>query len=117
MTRFKDIQAYLDAIAQKNGNLGNSPHGAFWNADYNTFKTGQVPNLGVPIMDVNNPLQSPFYLILITPEGFQGFPQMPAGGPFITDAGYQATLADGTQVTGDQIMRNMAEWLKNGFPP
>ena len=119
MIGFKDVQAYLDAIAKKNGHLGNSPHGAFWNTlSYDDFKTQSVPNVGIPIMDTANPLLSPFYLILITPDGFQGIPQMPIGGPFITDTNpdYQVTLADLTQITGKQIACNLAYWLSNGFP-
>ncbi len=119
MISFCDIRAYLDAIAQKNGLLANSPHGAFWRTDYRSFTTGQVPNVGdpIPILDPNHPLQSPFFRILVDPAGFGGLPQMPAGGPFITDAGYQVTLADGTQLTGQQIQDNISSWLQNGFPP
>ncbi|MBV9125100.1 MAG: hypothetical protein JO112_17225 [Planctomycetes bacterium] len=115
MIRFYDIKAYLDVIAAKNGHLDRSPHGRFW-GDYTTFTTGQVPGVGIPIMDQGNPLQSPFYLILTNPQGFQGIPQMPPGGPFITDEGYQATLPNGTQITGAQIATNIAQWLSNQFP-
>jgi hypothetical protein len=113
---FKDVQAYLDAIAAKNGGIAASPHGAFWQTDYTTFTTGQVPGLGVPIMDTANPLQSPFFVILTQPSGFQGFPQMPANGPFVTGLGYQATLADGTTISGSQIIANLKDWLSHGFP-
>jgi hypothetical protein len=116
MIQFRDVQAYLDAVAQKNGKLADSPHGAFWNTDYTSFTTGQVPNVGIPIMDTTNPAQSPFYLILINPKGYQGIEQMPPDGPYITDPGYQVTLADGTSVTGKQIVDNIADWLSHGFP-
>jgi len=114
--KFKDVQAYLDAIAAKNGGIAASPHGAFWQTVYTTFTTGQVPNVGVPIMDTAHPLQSPFFVILTDPNGFQGIPQMPAGGPFITDRGYQVALADGTMISGKDIIANLTDWLSHGYP-
>lgn len=123
--RYADILNYLTAIANKANNpIGNSPHGEWWSGlSYNDFLTGQVPNLGVPIMDSSNPLQSNFYVILTNQNGLQnlGMPQMPAGdsnppGPFITDAGYTATLPDGTTISGQQIQANIQSWLANGFP-
>lgn len=117
MIKFKDVQAYLDAIAKLNGGIDDSPHGSFWQVDYATFTTGKVPNVpGISIMNAQTPLQSPFFVILTNAGGFAGRPQMPAGGPFITDAGYQVTLADGTQITGQQIIDNLTEWLTHGFP-
>jgi hypothetical protein len=118
MIKFKDVQAYLDAIAAKNGAIDGSPHGAFWQVDYATFTTGNVPGVvpSVSIMNQQAPLQSPFFVILTNSNGWQGNPQMPDGGPYITDAGYQVTLADGTQLTGQQIIDNLTEWLNNGFP-
>ena len=116
MISFKDVQAYLDAIAAKNGAIDDSPHGAFWQTDYNTFTTGTVPNVGVPIMNAAVPLQSPFFVILTDPAGFQGIPQMPGGGPFITDAGYQVVLANGKTITGADIIANLKSWLGSGFP-
>ena len=110
---YADIQNYLNAIANKANNpIGDSPHGAWWLApdgtsplSYNDFLTGQMPNLdSVNIMDSGTPLQSAFYVILTNPNGYQGNRnQMPDGGPYITDAGYTATLPDGTTISGAQI--------------
>jgi hypothetical protein len=86
-TIFAGIQSILDAIANKNGNIAYSPRGVFWrqtgnyDSDYTSFTTGQVPNIGVPIIDPSNPKNSNFFVILINPDGVQGFPQMPANGP------------------------------------
>jgi len=115
--RYADITGYLTAI-MKNDNvpIDQSPHGEWWLISYQEFTTGQVPNVGIPIMDTTNPLQSAFYVILTDPNGFQGIPQMPEQGPFITDPGYTATLADGTKITGAQIAANIKSWLENGFP-
>jgi hypothetical protein len=80
-TIFAGIQSILDAIANKNGNIADSPHGVFWrqtgnyDSDYTSFTTGQVPNIGVPIIDPSNPKNSNFFVILINPDGVQGFPQ------------------------------------------
>ena len=118
MLKFTDVQAYLDAIAAKNGSLDDSPHGAFWQVPYATFISGNVPHVvpKVPIMNPQAPLESPFFVILANASGFGSNPQMPEGGPFITDAGYQVTLADGTQLSGQQIIDNLTDWLNHGFP-
>ena len=123
---YADIQNYLNAIAKQppaNNPISGSPHGAWWlNPDgsplkYTDFLSGQIPNVGsVNIMDSGTPLQSAFYVILTNTNGCQGFPQMPGGGPFITDAGYTVTLSDGTKITGATIQANMESWLTNKFP-
>jgi hypothetical protein len=116
-TRYTDVQDYLDAIAAKASHpIDASPHGAFWRVDYRTFTTGQVPAVGVPIMDRANPLQSAFFVILTDPNGFQGYPQMPDGGPYVTDTGYSAVLASGRAITGQQIIADLRDWLTHGFP-
>jgi hypothetical protein len=118
---------YLEAIANNPNDVGDinqSPHGRFWNVPYKQFVTGTVPggqqvecnNNPTPIINSGNPSQSPLFLILTDPNGFCGMPQMPEGGPFITDANYQVTLSDGTTVTGAQIQQDMLNWLTNGFP-
>ena len=118
--RYADILNYLTAIMTDQ--IGNSPHGEWWSGmTYGVFTATkpqtQVPNTGgVNIMDFGTPLDSPFYVILTKANGFQNNPQMPAGGPFITDAGYSATLPDGTTISGATIQANINSWLSNGFP-
>jgi hypothetical protein len=121
--KFSDIKTYLDAIAANTGlDIDTAPpHFRFWNITYNDFITGSVPHVlckgnPIPIIDRAQPLQSPFFTILIDPAGFCGKPQMPGGGPFITEAGYQLLLPDGTAITGQQIQDNISSWLSNGFP-
>jgi hypothetical protein len=116
--RYADILNYLTAIMNKESNpIGDSPHGEWWsNLSYNDFVTGQVHNLGVPIMNSGTPLQSAFYVILTNTNGYQGMPQMPDGGPYITDQNYSAKLPDGTTITGATIAANIQSWLSNGFP-
>jgi hypothetical protein len=119
VVKFQDIKNYLTAIAKKaNGSIDDSPHGAFWDTDCQTFTTATVPGFNdVPILDKANPVQSPFFVILINKTGIPKVrKQMPAGGPFLTDPNYTATLADGTTVSGQKIIDDMKEWLSNGFP-
>jgi len=128
--KYADIIAYLDAIANNaNNDVGSAPHGYWWHVNqdinqaplaYNDFVTGTVFGIGVPIIGTDskqsNPLQSAFYLVLSTKGGAGGFPQMPRGGPYITDAGFSVQLANGDTITGAQIMTNMNAWLGNGYP-
>jgi hypothetical protein len=67
----------------------------------------------IPIIDKANPINSSFFAIL--KAGFAGKRQMPGGGPLITAANYQVTVA-GKTVTGQQIQDDIASWLNNGFP-
>ena len=119
---FSQVQAYLDAIAKKaNNEVDDSPHERFWNVDYTSFVDGNVPGVrcdgnAVPIIDKAKPINSAFYVILTDPAGWCRKRQMPGGGPFITDAGYKVTLADGTTVTGQQIKDDLAAWLSGGYP-
>jgi hypothetical protein len=116
--RYADILDYLTAIMKKEKNpIDDSPHGEWWSGlSHDDFVNGQVPNVGVPIMDSSNPLQSAFYVILTNTSGYQGIPQMPDGGPYITDADYSATLPDGTAISGATIAANIKSWLEGGFP-
>jgi hypothetical protein len=120
---YETLIKYLDAIDQ-NGNLSASgaPHGVFWkdaagnNLPLATFKSLSitVPNGPVQIFNPAQYDQSPLYLILLGP--WNGRPQMPKTGPYITDAGYSVTV-DGNAVTGAQIQADFLAWLKQQFPP
>ncbi len=118
--RFSDIQQYLDAILAKSKKVPVT-HGVFWrntgnyHDDYVFFTTSGVPNVDIPIMNQQAPLQSNFYLILQRPLQDEGIPQMPVGGPYITSPDYVVTVGS-VSLTGDQIKNNIADWLSNGFP-
>ena len=92
---FADVQDILDAIlghstwAQgQSPPLNPQPHLTFWrqtgdyDQDYTLFTTGDVPNVGSPIMNTTKDQEktSNFYVILTNPNGLQdeGIPQMPA---------------------------------------
>ena len=101
------------------------PHSVFWrqtgnyDQDYQLFTTGTVPNVGIPIMNTTagQELTSNFYVILTSTNGLpdQGIQQMPAGGPYVTDAGYQVSVG-GAMMTGQQIQAALAQWLTHNFP-
>ena len=120
---YETIIKYLDAIDLK-GRLSadGAPHGKFWkDANDNilpvaTFKglSITVPNGPVTIFNAAQYDQSPLYLILIGP--WNGRPQMPKTGPFITDNGYSVTI-DGSAVPGTQIQADLLAWIKQEFPP
>jgi hypothetical protein len=119
--RFADVKKYLDAIADKNKSAhkgdvdANSPHGRFWQKDYSDFITKDVDNLGIPIINQADPVKSMFFVLLTTPDGTEGFRQMPGNGPYVTDTGYQVTI-DGKTVTGQEITENLRNWLSNNYP-
>jgi hypothetical protein len=139
-TVYSDIIMYLDAIAD-NSNAGitppnQPPHGYWWHVGqiesnaplaYNDFVTGTVfavtdsNGKPVPIIGIDSkqtdPLQSTFYILLTTPGGNGTFPQMPKGGPYITDANFgTVTLSNGDIVTGAQMAMNIKTWLGNKYP-
>ena len=133
-TKFSDIQKILDAILAKSTwaqgqqpPLKPPPHGAFWrqtgnyDQDYTLFTTGNVPHVGIPIMNTTagQELQSNFLVILTNPNGLEdeGISQMPGGpgGPFITDTDYEVSV-DGTTMTGQEIGQVLADWLTGRFP-
>lgn len=125
---FARLQEYLDLVVDKNGgNIGGSPHKRFWST-HDSLTSQPLPrpkchsqdifpvkylDAAKTQVDADN---SPLYLILTSPQGFCEKDQMPPQGPFITDADYSVTLADGTVVTGDQIKKDIHDWLLAGAP-
>jgi hypothetical protein len=126
---YSDISMYLDAIGNvANNDPGQAIHKYWWHVGqdpgqpalaYNDFKTGTVFGIGVPIIgtDANqkDPLESAFYLVLKGGDSKYG-PQMPQGGPYLTDANFPVQTINGQKLTGTQILANIAEWLGNGYP-
>jgi hypothetical protein len=120
---YETLIKYLDAI-ELNASLSASgaPHGVFWkdpagnNLPLTTFKSLSITIPGGPVKIFNDAQydQSPLYLILLGP--WNGRPQMPKTGPFITDPGYSVPV-DGNAVSGTQIKDDFLAWLKQEFPP
>jgi hypothetical protein len=137
-TIYSDITMYLDAIADNaNGLMSGAPHKYWWHQDptkesspyltYKEFVTGTVYGVSddqgkpIPIIGTDSkqtdPLQSTFYILLTTKGGNGTFPQMPKGGPYLTDANFGTlTLSNGDVVTGPQMAANIATWLGNKYP-
>lgn len=126
--KFTRLQEYLDLIVFKEGgNIGGSPHKRFWST-YQNLTTQPIPqpkcqgqniypikytDIARTKVDADN---SPLYVILSNNSGFCAKPQMPPGGPYITDAGYSIALSDGSVVTGAQILTDIHDWLAVGAP-
>jgi hypothetical protein len=100
ITSYVQLQQYLTQILTANISLqtGNTeesdsentaPHGAFWNSlSYSDFVTGDVPNIGVPILVKSKSGASNLILALRGQAPFDGsqFERMPADGPpFLTE--------------------------------
>jgi hypothetical protein len=126
--KFARLQEYLDLIVAKAGdNINSAPHRRFW-ASYQSLTAQPLPSpkchgqdiFAVKYLDAEHTQvdadNSPLFVILTNAEGFCDIEQMPPLGPFITDAGYQLTLSDGTVVTGDQIKNDIHDWLASGAP-
>lgn len=118
------IQEYLGKIAAKgNASIDDSPHRVFWNVNRDTFVTQNVPHVSchgqpMPLLKVGDAANSALFLVLTGQTGAAACnkPQMPDGGPLITDPGYQITLNDGTVVTGQQIQMDLKEWIDGNCP-
>ena len=138
MIAYKDVIAYLDTLADANGNIDSAPHGRWWKKpavdaqgnpiagqlvalSYEEFRDGTVSGIAppIPIIDKADPAKSSFYQILIAKYkvGTRTFRQMPDGGPLITDPSDDPyTLPDNTEITGAQMNANLLEWLQGGLP-
>jgi hypothetical protein len=134
---FARVVAYLDGIANQPGvDITGSPHGTFWRVTRDQFVAGTVPNatcrdhvngaiqpVPIPIVHPNHSANSPILNILIaafqrpmTDGSTCNKRQMPAGGPFITAPGASITLADGSALTGAQILADLRDWIDAGCP-
>jgi hypothetical protein len=101
VTSYAQLQQYLRQILTGNTSSqtgtteqadaqNQSPHGAFWSTlAYEDFVTGNVPNIGLPILVKSDSAHSNLILALRGQPPFDGstFSQMPADGPpFLSDA-------------------------------
>ena len=103
LNSFADVQAlFNNFVAANNIDLSGSPHGAFWNTDYNSFVNGNVPGVGVKILVKGDAAHSYLVLILQGPltVGSQQFDQMPEGGPYMS--------AD--------MVKVLSDWINKGCP-
>jgi hypothetical protein len=125
---FTRLQEYLDLIVkQQGGHINNAPHHRFWDSHLSLMtKPVQRPKCqGQDIFPVKyldeaktqvDADNSPLFLILTDSQGFCAKEQMPPGGPFITAGDYSLTLSDGTVVTGDQVKKDIHDWLAANGP-
>jgi hypothetical protein len=79
---FSDIVKLLNSLYNNDPNIGNAPHGAFWqNTTRNAFVAIQTDNWGVngPLVKLGDPQGSNLYLALAGKPPFDGsvLQQMP----------------------------------------
>ena len=69
LNSFADVQTFFNQFVIDNGtDIGLSPHGAFWNTDYDSFVNGDVPGVpGVKILVPGDPDHSNLILLLRGP--------------------------------------------------
>ena len=115
LSHYADVQQYLIKILTANissqtGNTeeedseSSAPHGAFWaTMTYEDFTTGDVPNMGMPVLKVGSASDSNIIKALLGQPPFDGsqFQQMPADGPPF--------------LTPEQV-QPISDWINNGCP-
>ena len=115
LNHYADVQQYLiriltGNISSQTGNNeeddseNNAPHGAFWaTMSYHDFTTGDVPNMGMPVLKVGSASDSNIIKALLGRPPFDGsqFRQMPADGPPF--------------LTPEQV-QPISDWIDNGCP-
>ena len=115
LNHYADVQQYLIGILTNNissqtgdneeaDSENNSPHGAFWaTMSYQDFTTGDVPNMGMPVLTVGDANDSNIIKALLGLPPFDGseFPQMPADGP---------------PFLSQEQVQPIADWINRGCP-
>lgn len=98
LNSFADVKAFLDKFITDNGtDLSGSPHGDFWNVEYDAFVNGDVRGVpGVKTLVKGDAEHSNLVLILRGPitVGGKRFRQMPADGSNPMPPEQIAMLAD-----------------------
>jgi hypothetical protein len=105
---FADVIQLLKTLVGPGPSLGFSPHGSFWEADYDTFVAQKTDNWGVvgQLVVKGNPAASVLYQALAGTGSFPGIvPQMPDTD--LSGASRHATAAE---------LQLVAEWITNNCP-
>ncbi len=107
---FPDIVGLLNTLYNNDPDIGDAPHGAFWqNTTRDAFVAIKTDNWGVvgSLITLGNPDTSNLYLALAGKAPFDGsaLPQMPD-----TDAD-----PNGRHATSDEL-NMVASWIKNMAP-
>jgi hypothetical protein len=105
LNSFADVQSFFQMFVAVNGtDLSGSPHGAFWNNDYNSFVNGEVPGVpGVKNLVKGDAEHSNLVLIL--------------RGPINTPSGkIERMPADGSPFMSADLIAALADWINRGCP-
>jgi hypothetical protein len=109
------INSYADVTKQLNNFVsvnsltpGLAAHGVFWaNLDYKDFTTGPVPVYGIPILVINDSVNSNIIQVLKGGEfNKTGFPDMPKPSPPYNTK----------QPSQTDIIQALADWIDKGCP-
>jgi hypothetical protein len=106
---FKDVQGLLEAFVSNHAiPIAESPHKAFWDTTYNYFVTGQVPNIGLPILTKGDSANSTIIKILNGPLP-GGYPRMPyqSGTLPINNKGFPRQ---------DSLIKVLSIWIQDSCP-
>jgi hypothetical protein len=105
LNTFADVKALFNKFITDNGtDLSGSPHGDFWNVDYDTFVNGDVRGIrGVKTLVKGDAEHSNLILILRGPltVGGRTFERMPA---------------DGSNYMAPELIASLADWINRGCP-
>ena len=106
INNYKDLQNLLNSFVSVNNlSPGLAPHGVFWNSlTYDQFVTGNVPNIGVPILVKGNAAES--NLIQVLKGTSSDFPQMPQPSP----------PYDAKSPSQDDVISEISAWIDAGCP-
>lgn len=105
LSSFADVKAFLDNFIQTNGtDLSGSPHGDFWNVDYDAFVNGDVPGVpGVKTLIKGDAEHSNLILIL-------------RGSITVAGKTYERMPADGSPFMSSDLIATLADWINRGCP-
>jgi len=103
---YKELQILLNSFVGVNSlSPGIAPHGVFWNTlTYDQFVTGNVPNIGVPILVKGNSAES--NLVQVLDGTSTQFPQMPQPSP-----PYNANSP-----SQDDVINQVSAWIDANCP-
>jgi hypothetical protein len=106
---YADVQKELSALLSANSlSASNAPHQVFWQTlSYNDFVTGNVPNLGIPILVKGDSANSNIIQVLTGGAANKtGFPDMPFPSP----------PYDSNSPTQADVLAALSSWIDAGCP-
>jgi len=106
LKNYQDVQNLLNSFVSANSlTPALAPHGVFWNTlSYDQFVTGNVPNLGVPVLVKGNSADS--NIIQVLKGTSSEFPPMPQPNPPYNDK----------SPSQNDVISQLSAWIDAGCP-